>query len=339
MGIVRLFAALTLLASACAHGDAGAPGDINTAILARYQAIVGAQDDYIRARNLQSLEQLLRSLDADSVRHVDDGSVDKLSALLGDDRHYARYYAARALGGIPCRAKRALPALRQVKGAPRAWTGQIEIVLVLGPDADTEVQSAIERIEAATPCSHVPNGPGHAAQAVHPEVPVLDRIYLPRTVAIDDDRHYPDAFRWSGAPPVSLDDAVDSMFLALPKVDAAIPDRDVCTFNSLDDMDSGLRACTQTACLRVPPTSRERGCGYLVQLSSWMEEAWLGGLCLIKVEQRSGPLIEWFRIRGVSQCHQMSTVLSLSLAQALVGKRQDVNELLRPFVVDNQSRD
>lgn len=340
MGIVRLFAALAVLACACAYGDAGESGDINAAILARYEAINGSQDDHVRARNLQALEQLLSGLDAGSVRHVNDDSVERLSTLLGDDRSYHRYYVARALGGISCRAKGALPALRQVFKPLDVRTGEIEIQLVLGPNPDDEVRRAIARIEASSPCSHVPNALNNAAEGSHHRAPPQDEIFLPRIVAIDDDLYYPDGFRWSGATPASLGEAVDAMFLALPKVDAEFRDLDVCTFASLDELDSGFRACKEAACLRVPLTSRERrGCGYLVRLAGWMEEAWLGGLCVWKVEQRSGALTEWFRSRGVFECHQMSTVLSVALAQALIGNRQHEDEILHLFLTADASTD
>lgn len=160
---------------------------------------------------------------------------------------------------------------------------------------------------------------------------LAQKIYLPRTVAIGDDDHYPDGFYLSRDPPSSLDKAVDAVVRAIPKVPITVETNDVCMFSSFDEMDAGLMSCQEAACERLPATSRGRGCGYLGQLELWIEDAWLGGQCRFKLESRSGPLISWFRRRGIHECHEMSTVLSIAIAQSMLGDRQRASVLIRPF--------
>lgn len=158
------------------------------------------------------------------------------------------------------------------------------------------------------------------------------KTYLPRIVAIDDDDQYPDGFYLSRNPPSTLDRAVDSVLRAIPQVPSTAETPDICKFSSLDEIDAGMKNCRHAACQRLPTTSRERGCGYLIQLGSWIEDAWLGGSCLFKEESRSGPLVNWFRRHGVYECHEMSTVISIAIAQSLIGERQKAAALIRPFL-------
>lgn len=153
-------------------------------------------------------------------------------------------------------------------------------------------------------------------------------VYLPRIVALDDERLYPDGLRLDKRPPASLASAVDALVEALPRVEAGVADPAVCSFKDLDGMDRGFAACNEVACQSLPASSRERGCGYLVRLTQWVERNWLGGLCQFEVSSRTGDLVEWFQRRGVQDCHLMSAAVSISLAQALVGNRQEPESVL-----------
>ena len=109
------------------------------------------------------------------------------------------------------------------------------------------------------------------------ESAVGEYVYLPRIVAIDGEAEYPDAFLRPSDSPDSLDQAVDALIGALPILESATQFTDVCSIASLDDADSNLQLCRENACSRLPSTSRDKGCGYLVRLADWVEQAWLGG--------------------------------------------------------------
>ena len=152
--------------------------------------------------------------------------------------------------------------------------------------------------------------------------------YLPRIVAMDEDRVYLDGLSLEKRPPTSLASAVDALFEALPRVNALVVDPAVCSFKDLDEVDQGLGACAEAACQFLAASSRETGCGYLIRLQQWVEITWLGGLCTTEASRRTGPLTEWFQRRGVNECHLMSAAVSISLNQALVGSRQEPESVL-----------
>ena len=153
-------------------------------------------------------------------------------------------------------------------------------------------------------------------------------VYLPRVVALDVDVHYPDPLHYGGAPPEDLQEAVTFLLQSMKLTPRALRGSDACDFSDIDDLDLRLGHCLEVACERLPRTTREKGCGYLVRVADWYESEWLGGLCRMQSEPRSGPLPRWFRGRGIDECHSMSTAITVSLAQSLVGGNKDEAALL-----------
>lgn len=166
--------------------------------------------------------------------------------------------------------------------------------------------------------------------ATTPEVETSARepVYLPRIVAIDGQTLYPDPLSRAPNAPDSLGQAVDELARALPLVPLVQAPSSSCRFTSLDEVDLGLGLCIESACNRLPATSREKGCGYLVRLAEWTEQNWLGGLCRTTKDLPGNKLVRWFEARGIHDCHLMSVAISIALAQELIRDRQKTDELL-----------
>jgi hypothetical protein len=147
----------------CAHlmflalssfGDGGMPVmNINQEIHSAHLRILAAKSESERVVEMRGLIEMLSRADQGKVELVDDESVDRVAMLLKTDGNVGRFYGAKALSAIACRAHSALPALRESLVQSEPIRSDFE-PMVLSPSVSPyeELEKAIARIERARAC-------------------------------------------------------------------------------------------------------------------------------------------------------------------------------------------
>jgi len=122
-------------------------------ILSARQRIAATSDSNDRAVLMLELVHKLSALEPSQVNSVDDGAVDAVAAMLTMDGEVGRYYGAKALSAISCRAGRSLPVLREALELSAPVRSDFE-PLVLAPSVSprAEIETAIAKIEEASQC-------------------------------------------------------------------------------------------------------------------------------------------------------------------------------------------
>ncbi|MFO1496303.1 MAG: hypothetical protein U1F26_16775 [Lysobacterales bacterium] len=164
-----------------------------------------------------------------------------------------------------------------------------------------------------------------------------EEIFLERIVAMNGESTYPDPLILKvggsrGEQPRSMSDAVGRLvemmpldFTASSKAEAA----KACEFASSEQWASSFQQCSDVACGALPSRSRDLECGYLVRTNDWVEEQWLGGLCRIAATTRGdSPLFRWFSERKVTECFQMSEVITAATYRKAAGLPVDEAALI-----------
>jgi hypothetical protein len=154
------------------------------------------------------------------------------------------------------------------------------------------------------------------------------QIFLQRIVAVDGEATYPDPLipnskESGGRIPGSLGDAANRLagmmptrFTASSKAQAA----EVCRFGSSEQWEHDFVKCGEVVCAALPSRSKDLGCGYLVRVNEWVEEHWLGGLCrIIATDRNKSPLFRWFSEQKLTQCYQMSEVITAAFYRSAAG--------------------
>lgn len=145
VGAHLMFLALSLLG-----GEGMSAMNVNQEIHTAHQRILEAKNENERVTEMRSLVDMLSRLDQDQVGALDDDSVNRVAVLLETDGDVGRFYGAKALSSIACRASGALPALRKALMQAEPIRSDFE-PLVLSPAISPyeEIERAIARIEHA----------------------------------------------------------------------------------------------------------------------------------------------------------------------------------------------
>ncbi|MFY2763922.1 hypothetical protein [Arenimonas sp. MALMAid1274] len=101
-----------------------------------------------------------------------------------------------------------------------------------------------------------------------------------------------------------------------------------CEIDSAASASSAFVSCLPAFCALIPVGSRDSECGYVLQLEEWVQVNWLGGMCRIEPFDRESDLADWFRSKGVGDCHAMSVLTILAFMQEEVGIAWDADELI-----------
>jgi hypothetical protein len=128
--------------------------DLNAEISTRYEILHSSLNANQRAEEMRALVAALTSADRDDVAGISDASVDQVASLLKVDGVNGWLFGSEALQILGCRAKRALPQLKQALEAAQPVASESLGGLILSPpvDARPNIEAAIHRIEEAPPC-------------------------------------------------------------------------------------------------------------------------------------------------------------------------------------------
>jgi hypothetical protein len=151
--VTNVCAYLMFAALSGASGERVPAMDVNQDIRVAHQSILEARSESARAAEMHGLVRMLTGFDQDHVLRVDDESVDRLAMLLETDGDVGRFYGALALSAVACRARNALPALREALAQSEPIRSDFE-PLVLSPSVSPqeELEGAIAAIETTRPC-------------------------------------------------------------------------------------------------------------------------------------------------------------------------------------------
>lgn len=151
VGAHLMFLALSLFG-----GEGMSVMNVNQEIHSAHQRILEAKNESERVTEMRGLVDMLSRADQGKVELVDDESVDRVAMLLETDGDVGRFYGAKALSAIACRARSALPALRKALTQSDPIRSDFE-PMVLSPSVSPyeEIERAIARIEHARPCPEI----------------------------------------------------------------------------------------------------------------------------------------------------------------------------------------
>lgn len=131
--------------------------NINQDIHLAHQRVIDAKNEDERVIEMRKLVSMLSDSSRHNVALIDDEAVGKIAALLETNGDVGRFYGARALSAIACRASVALPALQRALSQASPVESDF-YPLILSPSVSPyeEIERAIMRIELAKTCSDEP---------------------------------------------------------------------------------------------------------------------------------------------------------------------------------------
>lgn len=155
------------------------------------------------------------------------------------------------------------------------------------------------------------------------ESDVQTQVYLERIVGVDGETTYPDPLLLDidKQVPRNLTEAIERLMEMMPlnvtdsiKSEAAKS----CEFASSERWTDDFHECSEVVCRALPKRSQELECGYLTRVNEWVEKQWLGGLC-VETARKESRLFSWFASREVTECFQMSEVITAATYRKATG--------------------